>query len=139
MSEVGLGLRFKVEIDGRNIGNWQRCDGLAVEYDVHEYNEGGENGYVHHLPGRVKYQNIKLSRPIDSDTASVAAWVASLQVRMVPATAQIAVLDASGETVARWFLTGVYPVKWSGPSLDVSGNQLAQENLELSHNGFLGL
>lgn len=139
MSEVGLGLRFKVEIDGRDIGNWQRCDGLAVEYDIHEYNEGGENGYVHHLPGRVKYQNIKLSRPIDSDTASVAAWVASLQVRMVPATAQIAVLDAAGETVARWFLTGVYPVKWSGPSLDVSGNQMAQENLELSHNGFLGL
>ena len=52
MSEAGLGLRFQVKIDGRDFGNWQKCDGLAVEYDVFEYKEGGENGYVHRLPGR---------------------------------------------------------------------------------------
>ena len=139
MSESGLGLRFQVRIDGRSFGNWQKCDGLAVEYDIHEYKEGGENGYVHRLPGRVNYPNVKLTRPIDSDSASVSAWVASLQIRMVPSTAQISVLDPAGVSVATWTLTGVYPVRWNGPSLDVTSSQWATETLELSHNGFLGV
>lgn len=139
MSESGLGLRFSVKIDGHDFGNWQKCDGLAVEYDIHEHKEGGENGYVHRLPGRVNYPNIKLTRPVDSGTSSVTSWVASLQIRMVPSTAQISVLDPTGETVATWMLTGVYPIRWNGPSLDVNGNQWATETLELSHNGFLGV
>ena len=139
MSEEGLGLRFKVRIDGKDMGNWQKVDGLALEYDIHEYAEGGENGYVHKLPGRVKFQNVKLIRPIDSSSATVSAWVQSLQVRMVPSTAHISVLDPSGATVADWHLVGVYPVRWTGPSLDVNSNQWATETLELAHNGFLGL
>ena len=138
MSEAGLGLRFKIKIDGHDFGNWQKCDGLTLEYDVFDYSEGGENGYIHRLPGRVKYQNIKLTRPIDADSSRVSAWVASLQVRMVPATAQISVLDPTGTAVADWFVTGVYPVRWNGPTLDVDSNQWATETLELAHNGFVG-
>lgn len=138
MSETGLGLRFKIRVDGQDFGNWQKCDGLSLEYDILEHKEGGENGYVHRLPGRVTYPNVKLTRPIDSGSSSVSAWVASLQMRMVPSTVDISVLDSSGESVAHWVLGGVYPVKWSGPSLDVSSNQLATETLELSHNGFVG-
>jgi phage tail-like protein len=87
----------------------------------------------------VKFQNVKLIRPIDSSSATVGAWVQSLQVRMVPSTAHISVLDPSGATVADWHLVGVYPVRWTGPSLDVNSNQWATETLELAHNGFLGL
>jgi phage tail-like protein len=137
MADPGLGLRFKVRIDGRDIGNWQKVDGLTLEYDMFEYAEGGENAYVHRLPGRVKYQNIKLTRPIDGDSATVHMWLQSLQLRMVPATAQISVLDPGGVTVATWSLAGVYPVRWTGPSLDVGSNQWATETLELSHNGFV--
>jgi phage tail-like protein len=139
VSEEGLGLRFKVRIDGKDMGNWQKVDGLALEYDIHEYPEGGENGYVHKLPGRVKFQNVKLIRPIDSSSATVGAWVQSLQIRMVPSTAHISVLDPSGATVADWHLVGVYPVRWTGPSLDVNSTQWATETLELAHNGFLGV
>jgi len=138
MPETGLGLRFNVKIDGRNFGNWQKCDGLAVEYDIFEYKEGGENGYVHRLPGRVNYPNVKLSRPIDESSASVTAWVASIQIRMIPSTAQISVLDPTGLSVASWTLAGVYPIRWTGPQLDVNANQSATETLELSHTGFFG-
>lgn len=139
MSESGLGIRFRVKIDGQDFGNWQKCDGLSLAYDIYEYSEGGENGYVHRLPGRVKYENVKLTRPIDASSSSVAAWVASLQIRMVPSTAQISVLDPTGEAVADWYLAGVFPVRWSGPTLDVDGNSSATETLEIAHTGFLGL
>ena len=139
MSDPALALRFKVTIDGQHeLGNWQKCEGLNVEYDIQEYREGGQNGYVHRLPGRAKYENVKLTRPVDDATMSVAGWLASIQLRVVRGTAQITVLDPSGEELAEWILVEVFPVRWSGPSLDVNGNQVAMETLELVHNGFLG-
>jgi phage tail-like protein len=139
VADPALGLRFKVTIDGQiELGNWQKCDGLNVEYDIQEYREGGQNGFVHRLPGRAKYENVKLTRPVDSATKSVATWLASVQRGVSRGTAQITVLDPSGEQVAEWVLADVFPARWSGPSLDVNGNQVAMETLELVHNGFLG-
>jgi len=139
MPEFALALRFHVTIDDKgSLGSWSKCDGLAVEYEVQEYQEGGMNDYVHRLPGRCKYQNIKLTRPLDKTSADVASWVAGQRNKPARSNAEIAVLDPAGELVTKWNLNGVYPVKWTGPSLDASGNQIAIETLELAHNGFLG-
>ena len=132
-------LRFRVRIDGENdLGSWSKCDGLSVEYELKEYMEGGENTFVHKIPGRVKYQNIRLTRLINKDSAKVATWVASLQASVKRQTAEIAALDTKGGTIATWTLEGVYPLKWTGPSFDVGSNSAATETLELAHNGFLG-
>src|ERR1700736_6627990 len=94
-------LRFRVKIDGDgDLGNWSKCDGLSVEYDVFEYKEGGENAFVHRIPGRAKYQNIKLTRPINKDTKKVTAWIASLRVAVERQTAQISALDSEGKVIA---------------------------------------
>lgn len=139
MPEHGLGLRFTVTVDGYgSLGNWSKCEGLTVQYDVHEYKEGGQNGFAHKLPGRATYQNIKLTRPIDSDSKLVAGWLASIQAMVRRQTAQVAVLDAEGSVVTAWDLIDAYPVKWTGPSLDVGSSSVAMETLELAHNGFLG-
>ena len=87
MSETALGLRFAVTIDGLSLGDWTKCDGLSIEYDVTEYREGGENGFIHRLAGRAKYTNVKLTRPIDADSAMVASWVASVAAKLVRQTA----------------------------------------------------
>jgi len=135
---IGQTMRFQVKLDGgADLGNWSKCDGLAIEYETVEYKEGGENGYVHRIPGRAKYQNIKLTRPLNQDTKKVTAWIASLRAAVQRQTAQISALDTEGKVIASWNLDGVYPVKWSGPSLDVGNNQVATESLELAHNGFL--
>jgi phage tail-like protein len=139
MADPALGMRFTVTIDGHSsLGNWSKCEGLTVEYDVHEYNEGGLNGFVHRLPGRAKYQNIKLTRPVDGTSAAVAGWVASVQAVGQRVTAQIAVLDPEGSPVSFWNLLDVFPVRWTGPNLDIDSAQVATETLELVHNGFLG-
>jgi phage tail-like protein len=138
MPDPATSLRFTVTIDGHgSLGNWTKCEGLTVEYDVHEYSEGGLNGYVHRLPGRAKYQNIKLTRPIDATSAALMGWVASIQAVGSRVTAQIAVVDPEGKPIAFWNLLGVFPVRWTGPNLDVDTAQVATESLELAHNGFL--
>ncbi|TMD62973.1 MAG: phage tail protein [Chloroflexi bacterium] len=130
---TGQSLRFRVKLDGgADLGNWSKCDGLAVEYEIVEYKEGGENAYIHRIPGRAKYQNIKLTRPLNQDTKKVTAWIASLRVAVERQTAEISALDSEGKAIATW-----NPVKWNGPSLDVGNNQVATESLELAHNGFL--
>ncbi len=135
---IAQSLRFRVKLDGAgDLGDWSKCDGLAVEYEVVEYKEGGENGYIHRIPGRAKYQTIKLTRPLNKDSKKVTTWIASMKVAVKRETAEISALDSEGKPIATWNLDGVYPVKWSGPSLDVSSNQVATESLELSHNGFL--
>ena len=64
-------------------------------------------------------------------------WISKMARQVERQTAQISVLDANGDAVCSWELHGVYPVKWTGPSLDAGGNQVAVETLELAHNGFL--
>ena len=137
MPETALSPRFTVSIDGINLGTWTKCEGLAVEYEVFEYQEGGFNDYVHRLPGRRKYPNVKLTRPLDQDSPTIVQWVSKMVTKVERKHAEITVLDANGAVVCRWNLTDVCPVKWTGPTLDASGNQIANETLELSHNGFL--
>jgi phage tail-like protein len=136
-TEAVPNIRFTVLIDGVDLGAWTKCDGLAVEYEVLEYQEGGMNEYVHRLPGRRKYTNLKLTRPLDEHSADVVVWVTKQATEPRRHTAEVAVLDRDGSVVCKWNLADVYPVKWSGPALDAGGNQVALETLELAHNGFL--
>ena len=34
------------------------CCGLELGFDVYEYQEGGNNDFVHHLPGGLRYPNL---------------------------------------------------------------------------------
>jgi phage tail-like protein len=122
--------------DQTDLGSWTKCEGLTVEYEIQEVKEGGNNEYIHRFPGRTKYQNLKLTRPIDKDTQKVADWLASVASDPKRSTAEIAILDGGGGTVAKWRLQGIYPVRWSGPTLDTGTNTVALEVLELVHNGF---
>lgn len=135
--ETALSPRFTVSIDDVDLGTWTKCEGLAVEYEVFEYQEGGWNDYVHRLPGRRKYPNVKLTRPLDKDSQTVVKWISKMVTKVERKSAVIAVHDANGEVVCSWNLVDVCPVKWTGPTLDAGGNQVANETLELAHNGFL--
>jgi phage tail-like protein len=138
-----LALRFEVVLDGgpvQDLGTFTSCDGIGVEYEMLEWPEGGENAYVHKLPARMKYGTVKLSRPIDANSAKVAAWFSGMKNEVTRSTAVIKVYDgnyANNTPIVEWTLEGVYPVRWTGPSLTSDGNQVAKETLELAHHGFM--
>jgi phage tail-like protein len=134
-------LRFEVKVDGVDIGYFTGCEGLGAEYEVFEYQEGGENAYIHRIPGRLKYTPIKLTRPVDSKSGgasgSLAAWFTQMKTSVERKTASITALDARGNQIAQWNLVDVYPSRWTGPSLTVDGNSIPKESLELAHHGFI--
>lgn len=140
-ADPALALRFEVVLDGvQSLGTFTSCDGLGVEYEMLEWPEGGENTYVHKLPARMKYGTVKLSRPIDAGTAKVAEWFSGMKNKVTRSTAVIKVYDGNygnNTPIVQWTLNGVYPVRWTGPSLTSEGNQVAKETLELAHHGFM--
>jgi phage tail-like protein len=137
MTDPAVTVCFTVLIDGVEIGTFMTCDGLGVEVTMEQREEGGQNGFVQQLPGRMKYTNIKLTRPINESSSQVAQWMASMMGSIQRHTAHIKAMTLDGTEVCTWNMEGVLPVKWTGPSFNVDGPKVATETLEFAHHGFL--
>jgi phage tail-like protein len=130
--------RFLVEVGHAAVAAFQEVAGLAVEVEVQEVVEGGHNGFVHKLPGRLKYPNLTLKRGVTADPA-FAAWrptLAAGRLVVVRQTVAILLLDHAGTTVRTWEVRGAYPVKWTGPDLKAASMEVVIESLELAHQGW---
>lgn len=128
---------FKVVIDDIDIGSFVSCSGLSFEVKIEQREEGGNQAFVHQLPGGVKYSNIKFTRPLNADSARIAAWFGEMGGQVTRKTAEITALSPQGDPIATWRLDGVIPVKWSGPDFSVDGAKVALETFEIAHHGFL--
>jgi phage tail-like protein len=135
--EPALALHFSVSIGGLKIERFMACDGLTAEYEIEEYREGGTFGYVHRLPVRLKYTNVKLTRAVDADSGRLAGWFTSIQTRPLRQPATVIAYDGNAKEVARWELAGAWPVRYTGPQLNAAGTTAATETLELAHDGFV--
>lgn len=132
-------LRFDVVIDGVDIGSFTGLDGLSAQYEVKTYAEGGENGFVHQLPGRLSFGTVKLTRPVHMpQSGGLAAWFRDLadQRGLTRHSASIEAYNDNREMVARWSFTGVWPVKYVGPSFSTQSGKVATEVFEFAHDGF---
>jgi len=137
-ADSAVSVFFKVTIDGEDIGTFASCDGLAFEVAVEQREEGGENTYVHQFPGRVKFQNLKLTRPVGKESKKLADWFARMQGQVKRSTCEVFALSSDGkDTIVSWKFKGVIPVKWQGPQFTLESAKVATETLELAHHGFL--
>jgi phage tail-like protein len=131
-------LRFKVELPGLSIGRFRECTGIAVEIETKDYMEGGSNDFVHKLPTRVKYPNVVLKRGVTHEDALL-KWFWDTRTTVQRRDMTITLLGPGAKTVRTWAFLNAYPVKWTGPNLNASSNQIATETLEVVHNGLRGL
>ena len=128
---------FKVSIDKDSLGFFQSCEGLGCEIVIEQREEGGNNAMVWQLPTRMKFTNVKLSRPIGADSAKLTAWFAGMINGVKPTTMVISAMNMEDRVVAEWSLLGVIPVRWTGPSLNFDSNKVATETLEVAHHGIM--
>ena len=136
IEDSAVAVYFSVRIDGKELGLFTSLEGLGMEMVVEPREEGGQNAFVHQLPGRVKYTPVKLSRPFTSKSESLLAWFRDLAAGVTRTTGAITALGPSGDVLATWKLEGVFPTKWTGPSFSAENAKAATETLELAHNGF---
>lgn len=131
--------KFRVTIDELAFGSWTKCDGLKASYDIKEYNEGGQNNFVHNLHGRLKFEKVNLQRAVCEETNAVAMWFAKFQVVVRRSSGSISIMDSAGTDVFTWNMTGIVPVSWAAAGFDAGGNGVLIETLTLAHDGFLDI
>ncbi|MEO3780722.1 phage tail protein [Micromonospora sp. B11E3] len=136
--DVAVAIAFVVRIDDQDLGAFNTCDGLGCEVVVEQREEGGNNGHVWQLPTRMKFSNVKLSRPITADSAKLMRWFSGMANGITRKTATIEARTLEGTVIARWGLLDVIPVRWTGPQLSPDSPKVAVETLELAHHGFFG-
>jgi phage tail-like protein len=134
--DVAVTVHYVVKLDGADLGSFTSCDGLGCEVVMETREEGGNNGMVWQLPTRLKYPNVRLSRPLGPDTQKVGTWFTGITTGYTRGTGTIEAKRANGKTVATWSLTGVVPVRWSGPSLSPDSSKVVMETVEIAHHGF---
>lgn len=126
--------RFYVEVDGIAQAVFTEAGGLQMETEVMEYQEGGNNEYVHRLPGRVKASNLTLKRGM-TGSHEFYKWLADIASgKITRRNVSVVMFDYAGKQLARWNLMNAYPVKWTGPQLNAREAAAAIETLELTHD-----
>jgi phage tail-like protein len=130
--------RFRVEIDGIQLAGFHEASGLDSGQETIDYREGNEKtSSVRKLPGLRKYSNIVLKRGITQDD-ELWQWrklVTDGNIAQARRNGAIILIDDQGADVVRWTFVNAWPVKYVGPSLNATGNDVAIETLELAHEG----
>jgi phage tail-like protein len=124
---------FVVRIpDIDTIGCFSHCSGLELTFDVYDYREGGNNDFVHRLPGGVSYPNLVLSRGLTNEPALM-KWLWATHTKAERKEITLTLKGHSGERT--WAFVEAFPVRWTGPQLDSNGSGVATETLEIAHSG----
>src|SRR5262249_48492337 len=103
---------FVVKIpDIDTIGFFSECSGLELSFDVYEYREGGNNDFVHRLPGGLQYPNLTLSRGLTKEDALL-KWFYATQTQ--PERKEMTLTLKSGDVERAWTFADAFPVRWTG-------------------------
>ena len=129
--------RFYVKIDGMTSAVFTEMSGLQLETVVTEYEEGGNNSFVHRLPGRTKIGNLTLKRGLVSSNEFFNWYNEILQGKLKFRHVDVVMFDDEGKEVAKWSFANAFPVKWTGPQLAADSKNAAVETLELAHEGLI--
>lgn len=114
------------------IGWFTRCSGLELTFDVYDYREGGNNDFVHRLPGGVRYPNLVLSRGLTNEEALI-KWVWATHTKAIRKEVTLTLKAPSKER--SWAFADAFPIRWTGPEMDSHGSGIATETLEIAHSG----
>lgn len=131
---------FGVEFQGQVVGAFRECSGLGSENEVVEYKASGQKGefVIKKVPGRLKWNNITLKRGI-TDAMDMWKWRKMVEQGNIDSARKngtITMYNQQGSAVAKWNFTNAWPSKLTGPSANAGNNEVAIEELELTHEGY---
>ena len=128
---------FRVEIDGITPRRLSRSAAGSTRRSTSSSTaRAATTSRTRKLPGQTKYANIALKWGIDRRPRALRLAPAMRRTATVERkNGSIVVLDRQGNEKVRWNFIDAWPAKWTGPSLNAKGNDVAIETLELAHEG----
>jgi phage tail-like protein len=117
-------------------GGFSECSGLEMTQADEKVREGGRNGYELRFPGRTTWTNLVLKRGVSRISQSGWDWLSGFgdgKVKRMDGI--IMLLDAQHIPHNVWTFKRAFPVKFTGPTMNALGHDVAIETLELAHEG----
>jgi phage tail-like protein len=128
---------FSARLDTVDLGMWTEVDLGGIEMTMEQREEGGDNLTVHQLPGRLKYNNIKLTRGVNVDTPKIGTWLRQIAGQVTRSNGEIVAYSMEGTRLLEWHFVGAVPVRWTIPPLVAGDSKAITESLEIAHQGFV--
>jgi phage tail-like protein len=130
---------FGVEFQGQLVGAFRECTGLGSENEVVEYKASDKGKYViKKVAGNLKWNNITLKRGI-TDAMDMWKWrglVEEGKMSEARKNGTITMYNLQKEPIAKWDFINAWPSKLTGPSANAGNNEVAIEELEITHEGY---
>jgi phage tail-like protein len=127
--------RFYVEVDNKKEAVFTEVSGLSMEMTLEDIEEGGNNEFVHRMPGRCKVGNLTLKRGMTVSNQFLQWSVKVSQGTIEKKHVSVVLYNIDGTEAMRWNFDNAYPVKWSGPQFKADDTAVAIETVELAHEG----
>ena len=121
---------FRLEIEGVDAGQFTSVDGLSIEQEVIEY-QNGDDPLTRKRPGRVKYGDITLTRVYTSGSV-LNDWIEAARTGNGDYTRKnisIILVDKSDIEIKRWNCFQAFPKSWELSTLDSEGNDVLVEEM----------
>ncbi|NVM78404.1 phage tail-like protein [Duganella sp. SG902] len=118
--------------------SFQEASGLEARIDTEALAEGGENRFVHQLPGVTKSPNLVLRRGYVTRPSFLSEWAAqtigsALSQRILPQTLVVMLLGSERLPLVAWRLDRAWPVRWVTGAFDATKNEVLTEVLEFRY------
>jgi len=127
--------RFRVEVEGLQQAGFSEVTGFDLSFDVIPYREGDDVITPRKLPGLARYGNISLKWGA-TESMELYEWMQECAEGTIERkTVTIIAIDEEGSDVATWQVIEAWPVRYTAPSFNGSGAEVALELLELAHEG----
>lgn len=134
VSGTGTSLQMSNPVDA----SFQEASGLEARIETEAVPEGGENRFVHQLPGVTKSPNLVLRRGYVTQASFLSEWAAqtvgsTLNQPILTQTLVVMLLGANREPLVSWNIYRAWPVRWVTGPFDALKNEVLTEVLEFSY------
>lgn len=142
-NDLPVATGFQFIVDNHPIGVFREVSGLQVTLQTEEITEGGQNAFVHKVPGRMEWEPIVFKRGLTNGDA-LFQWFydcsgegfAAKGDKVHRSSGSIVAMSMSGRWLRAWDLIDAFPIRWTGPQFGSEKFEPLEEELEIIHHGF---
>jgi phage tail-like protein len=117
------------------LGGFSECSGLELALQVEEYKEGGNNGQLLKFPTRVTWTNINLKKGVGAGQSLWDWHYGFAEGKGKRRDGVIVLLNDLHIPNNIWYFRRGLPVKYTGPAMNATQNNVAIESIEIAHEG----